>query len=74
MTVRNSLAPVGVVLTILVFALTAYGQTDSAAMGVSVRDFGAVGAGRTGASGAFQRALASGRRDIVVPRGRYALV
>lgn len=71
MTVRNSLAPVGVVLTILVFALTAYGQTDLEAMGVSVRDFGAVGDGKTDDSGAFQRAIDSGRGDIFVPRGRY---
>ena len=71
MTVRNSLAPAGTVLTILVFALTAYGQTDSEAIGVSVRDFGAVGDGKTDDSGAFQRAIDSGRGDIHVSRGTY---
>ena len=41
------------------------------AMGASVREFGAVGDGKTDDSGAFQRAIDSGRGDIFVPRGRY---
>lgn len=71
MTIRNSFARVGTVLTLLLFALTAHGQTNSEAMGVSVRDFGAVGDGKADDSGAFQRAIDSGRGDIYVPRGTY---
>jgi len=39
--------------------------------GASVRDFGAVGDGKTDDAGAFQRAVDSGRGDIFVPRGVY---
>ncbi|MEK7994777.1 MAG: right-handed parallel beta-helix repeat-containing protein, partial [Planctomycetota bacterium] len=39
----------------------------------SVRDFGAVGDGKTDDAGAFQRAIDSGRGDIFVPRGTYRL-
>jgi len=41
------------------------------AVRLSVREFGAVGDGKTDDSGAFQRAIDSGRGDIFVPRGRY---
>jgi len=71
MITRNSSALTGVVLTLLLFALTVHGQTDSEALGVSVRDFGAVGDGKADDSGAFQRAIDSGRGDIHVRRGRY---
>ena len=70
MILRNSLVPTGVVLTLL-FALTAQGQTDSVFLCVSVRDFGAVGDGKVDDSGAFQRAIDSGRGDICIPRGMY---
>ncbi len=73
MTGRNSFALAGVVLTLLVFALAAHGQTDSEAPGVSVRDFGAVGDGKADDTEAFQRAIDSGRGDIYVPRGTYRL-
>jgi hypothetical protein len=56
----------GVVLS-LPFASIAHIQ----AVGASVRDFGAVGDGKADDSGAFQRAIDSGRGDIFVPRGRY---
>ena len=71
MRTRNSFALMGVVLALVLFALTVHGQTDSEALGVSVRDFGAVGDGKADDSGAFQRAIDSGRGDIHVRRGRY---
>ncbi len=40
---------------------------------VSVRDFGAVGDGKSDDAGAFQRAIDSRRGDIFVPRGTYRL-
>jgi parallel beta-helix repeat protein len=55
----------------LLIASAACGQTDPKGPTVGVRDFGAVGDGKTDDSGAFQRAIDSGRGDIRVPRGRY---
>lgn len=60
-------------LTFLTSAGVAYAQEQTGAghLYVSVRDFGAVGDGKADDSGAFQRALDSGRGDIFVPRGVY---
>jgi hypothetical protein len=41
--------------------------------GVNVRDFGAVGDGKADDTGAFQRAVDSGKGDIFIPRGVYRL-
>ena len=71
MRTRNSFALMGMVVTLLLSALTVHGQTDSQALGVSVCDFGAVGDGKADDSGAFQRAIDSGPGDIHVRRGRY---
>jgi hypothetical protein len=71
MKTRNSFILTGVVVTLLLFALTAHGQTVSQVLGVGVRDFGAVGDGKADDSGAFQRAIDSGRGDIRVRRGTY---
>ncbi|UCF16755.1 MAG: right-handed parallel beta-helix repeat-containing protein, partial [Phycisphaerales bacterium] len=58
--------------TVLVLsAFTTHAQAESRGIGVSVRDFGAVGGGKTDDSGAFKRAIDSGRGDISVPRGTY---
>jgi hypothetical protein len=46
---------------------------EDAGAAASVRDFGAVGDGKTDDTEAFQRALDSGRGDILVPRGVYRL-
>ncbi|HEC02781.1 MAG TPA: hypothetical protein ENI81_04500, partial [Phycisphaerales bacterium] len=70
MTRCNSLFPAGVAVTLL-FALALQGQTNRGTPAVSVRDFGAVGDGKSDDSGAFQRAIDSGCGDILVPRGRY---
>lgn len=59
----------GAIVSLLI-ASAAGGQTDPKGP-VSVRDFGAVGDGKTDDSGAFQRAIDSGRGDIRVPRGTY---
>jgi len=71
MTIRNSFILMGVVLMLSLIAPTARGQIDPPRSGVSLRDFGAVGDGKVDDSGAFQRAIDSGRGDIHVPRGRY---
>ncbi len=44
-----------------------------ASAGVNVRDFGAVGDGKTDDTGSFQRAVDSGKGDIFIPRGVYRL-
>jgi len=68
---RKSFILMGMALILLLFVFAGYGQTDSVVLGVSVRDFGAVGDGEADDSGAFQRAIESGRGDIHVPRGKY---
>ncbi len=71
MTRSSSLFLAGGAIILLLIAVTASGQADPGNLGVSVRDFGAVGDGKIDDSGAFQRAIDSGRGDIRVPRGRY---
>jgi len=56
---------------LLQLVLAAQAQDNSRSAGTSVQDFGAVGDGKADDSGAFQRAIASGRGDIIVPRGTY---
>lgn len=46
---------------------------DSKAACLTVRDFGAVGDGKADDTGAFQRAVDSGRGDILIPCGTYRL-
>lgn len=58
-------------MTLVLSAFTACAQTVPQGLGVSVRQFGAVGDGKADDSGAFQRAIESGRGDIRVPRGTY---
>jgi len=68
---------IGVALTLMPAASANAGdaqeRTDAGRFYFSVRDFGAVGDGEADDSGAFQRALNSGRGDIFVPRGVYRL-
>ena len=71
MTRCSSLVLAGGAMTLLLIALAAHGQTDPQGPAVNVRDFGAVGDGKTDDSGAFQQAIDSGRGDIFIPRGRY---
>ncbi|MHC4370808.1 MAG: glycosyl hydrolase family 28-related protein, partial [Planctomycetota bacterium] len=59
----------GAIVWLLIASATC-GQTGPKGP-VSVRDFDAVGDGKTDDSGAFQRAIDSGRGDIRVPRGTY---
>jgi hypothetical protein len=59
-------------LTCAVIALLPFvSAARTQAVGANVREFGAVGDGKVDDSGAFQRAMDSGRGDIFVPRGRY---
>jgi len=58
-------------IALLPFNLTTHANAKSQVLGISVRDFGAVGDGKADDSGAFQRAIDSGRGDIFVPCGRY---
>ena len=58
-------------IVLISFTSAAHVQTEPQLQGVSVRDFGAVGDGKADDSGAFQRAIDSGRGDIRVPRGMY---
>jgi parallel beta-helix repeat protein len=58
-------------IALLTFEPAAQARADSQMTGISVRDFGAVGDGKADDSGAFQRAIDSGRGDISVPRGIY---
>lgn len=68
---NSSFIPAFVGITLFAFAVGADVQVESQGPGVSVRDFGAVGDGQADDSGAFQRAIDSGRGDVFVPRGRY---
>ncbi|OHB79627.1 MAG: hypothetical protein A2Z25_03515 [Planctomycetes bacterium RBG_16_55_9] len=56
---------------LLVFLSTA--SVQAADVRQIVRDFGAVGDGKADDTEAFQRAVDSGRGDILVPRGEYRL-
>ncbi len=67
----DSFVLIFIAATFLPLVLTARAQDDSRSAGASVRDFGAVGDGKVDDSGAFQRAIDSGRGDIIVPRGTY---
>ncbi len=67
----------GILLIALPIALTHAGDIRELPAAknsfASVRDFGAVGDGESDDAEAFQRAIASGRGDIFVPRGTYRL-
>ena len=48
-------------------------QEETTNLFLTVRDFGAIGDGKTDDTKAFQRAVESGRGDVHVPRGTYRL-
>jgi hypothetical protein len=61
----------GLISTILV--LLSIASAQAAEVRLTVRDYGAVGDGKTDDTDAFQRALDSGRGDAFVSRGEYRL-
>lgn len=64
-----------ILTALIILTLTGAGKaqqkTGDEQLYVSVHDFGAAGDGKADDSGAFQRALDSGRGDVFVPRGIY---